>query len=152
MAQLDVEALIHSMVGLITAVITLTMLISLCHHFYCWKSSTNKQKKKSKYYPAIRATSVICLIAIAIRLSTLFMLHIPFYCHQCNISHNMAISWQLLSAFFLFLSKPLIQIHFIVRLYYTFRGSSFASNMATYFILASIIITEILCIFLYFIS
>ena len=92
------------------------------------------------------------ILAISIRLSTLFMLHIPFYCQQCDISHNTAISWQLLSAFFLFSSKPFIQMHFVVRLFYTFRGSSFAPNASTYFILASIIITEIMCILLYFIS
>ena len=143
--------MVHSMVGLVTALIATAMLISLCRNFYCLSCKSGK-KKKSKYYPAIRSSSVICLIAIAIRLFTLFLLHIPLYCPQCNISHNMAIAWQLLSAFFLFSSKPLIQIHFVIRLYYTFRGSSFASNISTYSILAGIIMTELFCIFLYFVS
>lgn len=143
---MDVEALIHSMVALIVTIIAILMLISMIRQFYF------NNDKDQKYYSAIQHSSIICLIGYILRLSTLSMLHIPYYCPSCNVTHPVAVSFQIISALFLFLTKPLIQIHFIIRLYYTFKLSAFASSMSTYIILSTIIITEIVCILLYFVS
>ena len=144
---MDVEALVHSLVALVVGIIAIFMLISLWQHFYC-----DSEQKRKKYYSAIQISSIICLLGYIIRLLTLFMLHIPIYCPECNISHHTAVAWQLISAFFLFLTKPIIQIHYIIRLYYSFKGSAFSSKKSTFIMLFSIITVDILCILFYFIS
>lgn len=153
---MDIEALIHSIVALIVALIGVLMLISLIREFYFnnndYSKSPKNERNNNNYYGAIKNSSIICLIAYIIRLFTLFLLHIPIYCELCGISHTTAVSWQIISALFLFLSKPIIQIHFIIRLYFTFKSSAFESNIFTFIILSSIVIIEILCILLYFIS
>eukprot|EP01084_Bolivina_argentea_P294413 506534_1 len=145
---MDTEALMHSMWALFFGIVAIIMLISIIQNLYC---NTGKHMiNKNGYFEGIRISAVLCLIGYIIRLLALSGLHVPYYCASCNISKSVWITFQLISAFTLFLNKPLTEIHFIIRLYFTFRESAFATKTFTYIILITIIIIQILCILLYF--
>ena len=176
---LDVEAVCHSISALLVSLIALIMFISLFCHFryneqsqslsrqpsnnpslragksYTTKSVTTKQvTPPTKYFKAIIYSALITIALNSLRMFAIFALHIPLYCPKCQQriggdASNFGV--QVISAFLLFFNKLIIQVHFIIRLYYAFRGSFLKIKRYIFVILYGLSILGVFLLLLYFI-